>query len=208
VHDNNKTLQNSTNRVSDKVDSIEMYLAHAHSQVSELKREKNEIKSALNYVHVQAQSMRNNLIFSGIKEPKSETAEESKTVLRTFLVEKLKLAQDCVYGLQFEHIHRMGSYPGPNAAKPRGIVAEFTFYRDRETVRRSSSALKITGVYVNEQFPKEVADRRRALQPQLRSARRAGKRAWISFDTLYVGRVPVRPPTETSAAGGSRRDTA
>ena len=206
VHDNNKTLQNSMNKVSDKVDSIEMSLAQAHSQISELKREKDEIKSALNYV--QAQSMRNNLIFSRIKEPKLETAEESETVLRTFLIEKLKLAKDCVDRLQFERVHRMGSYPGLNAAKPRGIVAKFTFYRDRETVRRSSSALKGTGFYINEQFPKDVADKRRALQSQMRSARSAGKRAWISFDTLYVDGVPVRSPTESSAASGSRRDMA
>ena len=67
---------------------------HAHSPISELKGVRHEIKGALNYMR--APTMRNKLICFVIKEPKIETAEESKTVLRTFLVKKFKIAQDCV----------------------------------------------------------------------------------------------------------------
>jgi len=57
---------------------------HAHSPISELKGVRDEIKGALNYL--QALTMRNKLICFVIKEPKRETAEESKTVLKTFLI--------------------------------------------------------------------------------------------------------------------------
>ena len=43
---------------------------------------------------------------------------------------------------------------------------------------------------MNEQFPREVADKRRRLVPKMKEARQQGKSAWLSYDTLYVdGRV-------------------
>lgn len=84
-----------------------MSLAQAQRQSSVFQKEKDEIKSALNYVQVQ--SMRDYLIFSEISKPKVETADESEEVLRAFLVAKLKLARDCVDSLKFERVDRMGN---------------------------------------------------------------------------------------------------
>ena len=43
---------------------------------------------------------------------------------------------------------------------------------------------------MNEQFPREVADKRRRLVPKMEEARQQGKSAWLSYDALYVdGRV-------------------
>ena len=39
---------------------------------------------------------------------------------------------------------------------------------------------------MNEQFPKEVADKRRRLVPKTKEARQQDKSAWLSYDTLYV----------------------
>ena len=77
-------------------------------------------------------------------------------------------------------------------SRPRNVVAKFLHYKDRETVRRARMNLKGTGYYVNEQFPKEISDRRRELLPKLHQAKREGKNAWISYDTLYIDGRPVR----------------
>ena len=45
---------------------------------------------------------------------------------------------------------------------------------------------------MNEQFPKEVVDKRRRLLPKLKEARQQGKSAWLSYDTLYVDGRAVR----------------
>ena len=49
-----------------------------------------------------------------------------------------------------------------------------------------------TGYFVNEQFPKEISDRRRELLPKMHQAKRDGKTSWLSYDTLYIDGRPVR----------------
>ena len=103
---------------------------------------------------------------------------------------KLKLAQDIVNNMQFERVHRMGVNSGNND-KPRNIVAKFTLFKDREIVRRARHELKGTKFYINEQFPKEIAAKRKSLQPKLREAVCNGKSAWLSYDTLFINGRPV-----------------
>ena len=50
--------------------------------------------------------MRDNLIFTNIEESRHEKIEDCKGVLRQFMVQKLKLAQDVVDRLRFERVHR------------------------------------------------------------------------------------------------------
>jgi len=203
VQSNSVSQQDSLNKLSDKVDNIELALASAQSSISTLQREKDELQNSLSYM--QAQSMRNNLLFSGIREDNSESPGETETVLRKFLIDKLKLAKEKVDELRFERVHRTGGFSNAPTSKPRSIVAKFTYFQDRETVRRASPALKNTGFYINEQFPKDVVEKRKALQPQLRRAREAGKRAWIRYDTLYIDGAPVRTPS--MAAATNRNNT-
>lgn len=70
-------------------------------------------------------------------------------------------------------------------------MAKFAFYKDREKVRRSRTALKGTEFFISEQFPKEIADRRKTLTPALRKAKQEGKQAWLSCDKLYIDSRPV-----------------
>ena len=120
--------------------------------------------------------MRNYLIFTGITEDVNEKPDVTVSKLRTFMVEKLKLARDIVYGFQLERAHRMGDNSNfGRAGRPRRIVAKFLHFKDREVVRQARSKLKGTVYFVNEQFPKEIADRRKELLPKMRQAIRDGK---------------------------------
>jgi len=137
--------------------------------------------------YLKAQSMRNNLLFTGIDED-SSSGNEPPTVterkLREHLIQKLKVARETAEAIRFERVHRTPSQPV--RGKVRTIVAKFTFFKDRETVRRQWPELQGTNFSVFEQFPPEVVEKRRRLQPKLKEAKREGKRAWIAYDTLYV----------------------
>ena len=145
-------------------------------------------------LNLQSQSMRNNLIFSGITEDVRENPEATEIKVRHFMVDKLKIAQNVVDGFQLERVHRIGSSSSGAGAtgRPRSIVAKFLQFKDRETVRRARVNLKGTGYFVSEQFPKEISDRRKELVPKLHQAKRDGKNTWISYDTLYIDGRPVR----------------
>jgi hypothetical protein len=96
--------------------------------------------------------------------------------------------------MRFERVHRINVNEASDRdpQRPKNIVAKFTLYKDREIVRRAKSKLKGTEHYVYGQFPKEIADKRKSLIPKLRQAIREGKRAWLSYDTLYINGRPVK----------------
>ena len=195
VHGNLKDNKEAINKINDKLDTFEFALGTAHEQITQLNNEKKRMQDSLLYL--QSQSMRNNLVFSGLNEDSNENHDVTEVKVRTFMVEQMKIAQDIVDGIQLERVHRMGvNYSGATSSgarsRPRNIVAKFLHYKDRETVRRARMNLKGTGYYVNEQFPKEISDRRRELLPKLHQAKREGKNAWISYDTLYIDGRPVR----------------
>lgn len=188
VHDNIKTNEIKVSQITEKMESLEFSLGLAKDEITQLRSEKVKMEDTLSYV--QSQSMRNNLVFTNIPEGINERHEETEQKLRSFMVDKMKLAQSIVDGFQFERVHRMGDRSV--GSRNRNIVAKFSLFKDRETVRRARLALKGTGHFVNEQFPKSVADKRRALMPMLKDALRRGKKSWISYDTLYIDGVPMR----------------
>lgn len=138
---------------------------------------------------MKSQSMRNNLIFTNIPESTMESAVETEEKIRKHLHEKMKLAKEQADQMGFERVHRKGQKePG----RIRHIVAKFTLFKDREYVRKQWKTLDGTNYNVFEQFPKEVVEKRRRLQPKMREHRSKGDTAWIAYDTLYVNGKPVR----------------
>ena len=75
VQDSNISNSETMNKITDKVDNFELLLAQANSQILQLQNEKVSMNNTLNYV--QSQSMRNNLVFSGVKEDVNEKPEET-----------------------------------------------------------------------------------------------------------------------------------
>ncbi|KAH3695372.1 hypothetical protein DPMN_082829 [Dreissena polymorpha] len=72
------------------------------------------------------------------------------------------------------------------------MVAKFSFFKDKEIVRRQLKHLNWTGFNVFEQFPPEVVAKRMKLLPKMKKERAKGKRSWIAYDTMYVDGRPVR----------------
>ncbi|WAR03272.1 hypothetical protein MAR_009830, partial [Mya arenaria] len=103
--------------------------------------------------------------------------------------------------MRFERVHRMGQKQnqagrsgaaGSANTKPRSIVGKFCFFGDREQVRSNSRNLSGTNLYVTEQFPLEVAAKRRRLFRRVKEEKQAGRKAWVSYDTLYVDGKQVK----------------
>ena len=105
------------------------------------------------------------------------------------MVEKLQMAQDVVTELKIERVHRMGPQV---IGRNRKIVCKFNMFTDRELVRKQKHKLLGSEFYVHEQFPPEIVAKRKRLMPKLKEAKRDGKRAWISYDTLYIDGRPVK----------------
>ncbi|XP_052268336.1 uncharacterized protein LOC127869720 [Dreissena polymorpha] len=177
--------------LEERVDCADVGAAQMAEKVAMLEKQREELRDDVAYL--KSQSMRNNLVFTNIQEDNStgnETAEITETKLRNHLQEKLKIAKDIADTIRFERVHRS---PGqPVSGKIRNIVAKFTFFKDREMVRREWKHLSGTGCQMFEQFPPEVVEKRRKLVPKMKDAKKEGKRYCIVYDTLYVDGKPVK----------------
>ncbi|XP_060551416.1 uncharacterized protein LOC132712992 [Ruditapes philippinarum] len=182
-------MDDKVSKIDSRVDSLEFALGQAQSELDQMHQTEAQVKDDLLYV--KSQSMRNNLIFGNIPEPKQETWENREQTLRRFFVDHLNIAQQLADNLQFERVHRMGDY-NQRSGSPRKIVAKFAFYKDREMVRRlRRTKLNDTQFYLHEQFPPEIVARRKSLLPKLKNAKKQARQAWLAYDTLFIDGVPV-----------------
>lgn len=187
VEDRNKIFDERITKLEEKSESLDFGLSMINSKVIQLEKEKESLQENLTYL--QSQSMRNNLLFGNIPEVSDDQTEDTEKTLRTFISEKMKLASDVVEKLSFERVHRMGSRV--EGGRPRQIVAKFTLFKEKELIRRQWKVLEAP-YYVSEQFPKDVIEKRKKLLPKMKDARKAGKKAWLAYDTLYVDGKPVK----------------
>jgi len=186
IKDSSGKTNERVGKVEDKVDCVDFSLGVINDKVINLEKERDSLRNEV--VYLQSQSMRNNLIFANIPEAPVGVTEDCEQVLRTFMNKEMKIAQGLVDSLQFERVHRYG----PRTDDGRKIVAKFSLFKEREMVRKQKKTLDDTDYYLHEQFPKEVAEKRRRHLPKLRKAIEAGKRAWLSYDTLYIDGKPVK----------------
>lgn len=131
---------------------------------------------------LQARSMRDNLVFSGIPE---NTQENPEKTLMDFMQPHLKLPPEKTKRITFHRVHRIGNL-NSDSTRPRPIVAKFEHFKDKEFVKTQGKQLKGTRFGLNDQFPKEIQGRRKLLYPIRKRFIQEGKRAIISVDKLYV----------------------
>lgn len=185
IDDRAKKLEERVAKIEDKVDGTDIGVAMMSSKVTELEKAKDSIREEMAYI--KSQSMRNNLVFTKIPEDNSggnETPEVTERKLREHLHEAMKISKEMAEQIRFERVHRT---PGqPLHGKTHNIVAKFSFFKDREFVRKEWKQLKGTQYSVFEQYPPEVIEKRRKLVPKMKIARQQGKSSWIAYDTLYI----------------------
>lgn len=186
-----ESLKEITKDVNQKLFDMELSLNDLQSaptkeaiieDLQSLKIESNSNTELM--LDIQTRAMRDNLVFSGI--PTEETThngvtrEDTEEVLKDFIKTTLQIPDN----IEFERVHRAGQ---ARLDRPRVIIAKFSNFKDRERVRKSApSKLKGTTYGVNEQFPKQIEDRRKKLYPVLKKARQQNKKAVLVKDKLYI----------------------
>lgn len=126
--------------------------------------------------------MRDNLIFSGIPEAAQDNPEEA---IKEFMHSALKLPMITVNTINFHRVHRIGQRRTDDK-RPRPIVAKFEHYKHKELLKSKARELRGTNFGLNDQFPKEIQERRRKLIPIMKQHRKEGKRANLNVDKLYI----------------------
>ena len=113
---------------------------------------------------------RDNLIFHGRVEPTNESSVSCTKSVRKFMVDKLQLSENAAAGNQFVRCHRINESKRASTCKP--IIVRFKNYNDRELIWSKKTLITDRNCNVSEDFPREIAYRRRKLFPVFSKARK------------------------------------
>jgi len=75
--------------------------------------------------------MRDNLLFTGITEQVNKDTEQ---IITEIINQKMGIQRP----IKFERVHRMGK-KNTDTRRPRAIVAKFSYFKDREVVKKPSA---------------------------------------------------------------------
>lgn len=201
-------LKQTKHNQNKKIGDVENDMRHFHNRISELECSRRDLEMRtyeLNETILdgKTRSMKYNVIFENIVEtfnPDPSIKEDTETILRTFIKEELNIEDE----VKFHNVHRLRKRVD---RKPRGIVARFVYYKDKERVLRAAQTLlndKPQRVY--SQYPQEISDRRKELVPIMKQFRDEGRRANIVVDKLYVDGQRYIPNHNTDINDGDRRE--
>ena len=127
-------------------------------------------------------SRRDNLIFEGIRE---QVHEDCESKIMDILVTTLKIT-DARTRIKFTRVHRLG---GQMQNKTRPVIVKFHFFKDRQEVWSLRRKLKGTDIWMSEDFPVEIRNRRQVLQPIYQEALRSPDvRASLVADKLFLNK--------------------
>ncbi|CAB3221816.1 unnamed protein product [Arctia plantaginis] len=121
----------------------------------------------------------NNIIIFGLEEKEKSSYE---------LIQKLKETFSRELNINIEEyevnkIHRLGNKERASN-KPRPVLCSFINNWKKNEIIKNKRNLKT--IYINEDYPKEVLERRRELQAKLVEERKKGNTAYLKYDELIV----------------------
>jgi hypothetical protein len=141
-------------------------------------------------IQMELQSRRNNLIIAGVKEEVGFKYHELKNWFNEFCKTTLGLEGEFLV----ERIHRLGAPPkksenheNQRPRPPRLVIVKFTQYQQKMKLWGAVKKLKNTGYFLEDDYPEEIRNTRRSLQPIAAEARNVYKMdATVRIDKLLI----------------------
>ena len=162
-------IEKTNGSLGNTTDELKRHIGSLTARLDESAEQYNKLSERLE--DLQCHSMRDNLLFFGLKERRDRGREDCIDMIDQFCANELQFEDSVTPNI--DRAHRVGRY---TSGKIGPIVVKFNDYKVREAIRTSSHLLRDTCYGIQEQFPKNVRDRRRALIPIMNEARRNGER--------------------------------
>ena len=135
----------------------------------------NALESQIEYID--NYTRRNSLVIRGILESDNESWTDTEVKVRDMIKSQLQLDDSKI---EIDRAHRAGS----GTVRPRNIAIRLLRFKDKQDILTNAKKLKGKGIFINESFSDKVNNRRSALWPEVKSLRREGKIAYLSYDKL------------------------
>lgn len=178
-----QTCQEALGRTEDnkkEVDTLKTQLNEQKLENAWMNSKLSKLENKL--INIESQSRRDNLLVDGIAENDPDSLHQK---LKKLFIDKLKLNVEQVESIKFVRVHRLGPKRA-DTQKPRTIIMKFHWFGDRMKVWEARKNLQGTDIYLNEDFPKEIQNRRRILRPILRKAKELEMETYLVVDALII----------------------
>jgi len=189
-------LQSNQTRIDKDLNDERARVALMTRDIDALRQVNTDLSEEV--VNLQSRSMRDNLLFFGLPEEATGQARRDENCTKKiieFCVDHLAIP-DAGARFKIDRAHRIGNYA---VNKKRPVVVKLNFHQDKLFIKKKAATLlnRDSDFRVGDQFPKVIQDRRKELYPRMAQARREGKEAFISFDTLYIDGQRFKAPSAT-----------
>ena len=185
----NETNKKDLKSVKDDIKNLKKNCDTMNKSSASLNNEAAAIEKRL--TDLESRSMRDNLMFYGIKE--EGDTENCGQLVKNLCLNVLHV--DDANDMLFDRAHRVGQ----KSATTRPIVVKFHYYSDREKVRQASfnyaNELKTANFGVGAQLPKGIRDARKPLYPIMKKAKDEGKDVKFIGKKLYINGAEHKPAT-------------
>ncbi|XP_072935017.1 uncharacterized protein [Epargyreus clarus] len=175
--ENQKNADRVTERVTQNMNKIldEKFSSwEGKCQILENKVEQQERRIQF----LEKQSRKRNIVFFGIAENETSYKNLENNLLQ-FIKENLHI--DLVYS-DLQEVKRVGK----KGEKPRPIIATFSTLGHKINILKQKRLLKDTHYYMNEDYPRDILEKRKELQEQVKQEREKGNKVTIKYDKLVI----------------------
>lgn len=163
--------QNIKDSINNNIDE-KFNLIEAKTKQLEIKIDQQQ--KTINYLEKQVR--RKNVIFFGIDE-KEKGYDNLLSIILDIINNNLEI--NC-QKWEIENVNRIGKYTG----KARPVVVTLTTTLKKIEILKKGKKLSNTNIYLKEDFPPSVLQKRKELQEELERERQAGKRVVLRYDKI------------------------
>lgn len=165
-------------QTEDLTSAMDEKLLPVTQELRELRSDNIKLKERVAFL--ERKDRENNLLLFGLQE-----TEQSQSELMKMTIEKIQTDLNItMHTTDINKIYRIGRKDSSSTAKTRPTMVSLTnSWRKTEILKNKK---KLREVYVTEDFPKEVLNKRRELQEQLIVERNKGNFAVLSYDRLII----------------------
>lgn len=168
-------IQGKHEKIEKSIENIQNNQETITREIAQLKRENRKL----------------NIIIGGVAELEKGYLELEQTI-QTLFTDLLKI--NCLEG-DIVFANRLGK---KQENKNRPIKVTLSTWGKKIKIFNNKKALKDTGIFITDDFPPEVVEKRKQLTPILLEKRKEGHHAIIKYDTLYVNREKYEADNTTN----------
>lgn len=137
---------------------------------------------------LEGQSRSHNVMIDGIPESENERRSDSEEKVPTLFKEKLDLDP---HTIGIDRAQRVGkastAADGTHVRqRPRPVMVRLLRIKDRDTILSKAKMLRGSNIFINEDYPNSVRQKRKELLPKMKAARESGDTAFLRYDKLII----------------------